>query len=90
MIINKSGTVIRLHVEDIKETKNRATQGTKVIELKKRGDSIAHVCVVPRSDEEEETPAEMESVEQKELEVDAPAPDTQAEVQGEFDFENNN
>ncbi len=54
MIINKSGTVIRLHVDDIKETKNRATQGTKVIELKKRGDSIAHVCVVPRSDEEDE------------------------------------
>ncbi len=54
MIINKSGTAIRLHVEDIKETKNRATQGTKVIELKKRGDSIAHVCVVPRSEEEEE------------------------------------
>ncbi len=53
MIINKSGTVIRLHVDDIKETKNRATQGTKVIELKKRGDSIAHVCVVPRADEEE-------------------------------------
>ncbi len=58
MIINKSGTVIRLHVDDIKETKNRATQGTKVIELKKRGDSIAHVCVVPRADEEdEESPA---------------------------------
>ena len=54
MIINKSGTVIRLHVDDIKETKNRATQGTKVIELKKRGDSIAHVCVVPRADDEEE------------------------------------
>ncbi len=57
MIINKSGTVIRLHVDDIKETKNRATQGTKVIELKKRGDSIAHVCVVPRADEEEEETA---------------------------------
>jgi DNA gyrase subunit A len=53
MIINKSGTVIRLHVDDIKETKNRATQGTKVIELKKRGDSIAHVCVVPRADEDD-------------------------------------
>ena len=53
MIINKSGTVIRLHVNDIKETKNRATQGTKVIELKKRNDQISHVCVVPRDDEEE-------------------------------------
>ena len=66
MIINKSGTVIRLHVDDIKETKNRATQGTKVIELKKRGDSIAHVCVVPRSEDEDET----ELVEQTEQVVE--------------------
>ena len=55
MIINKSGTTIRLHAEDLKETKNRVTQGTKVIELKKRNDSISHVCVVPR-DEEEDLP----------------------------------
>ncbi|MBR5467208.1 MAG: DNA gyrase subunit A [Bacteroidaceae bacterium] len=60
MIINKSGTVIRLHVDDIKETKNRATQGTKVIELKKRGDSIAHVCVVPRAEDEENGTSENE------------------------------
>ena len=55
MIINKSGITIRMHVDVIKETKNRATQGTKVIELKKRNDSISHVCVVPRSDDEDET-----------------------------------
>ncbi len=54
MIINKSGTTIRLHVEDLKETKNRVAQGTKVIELKKRNDTISHVCVVPRDDEEED------------------------------------
>ena len=58
MIINKSGNAIRLHIDSLKETKNRATQGTKVIELKKRNDSISHVCVVPRSDDEEETPQE--------------------------------
>ncbi len=57
MIINKSGTAIRIHVEDVKETKGRNTQGTKVIELKKRNDAISNVCVVPR-EEEEETPAE--------------------------------
>ena len=55
MIINKSGTTIRLHADVIKETKNRVTQGTKVIELKKRNDVISHLSVVPRSDEEEET-----------------------------------
>ena len=37
----------------IKETKNRVTQGTKVIELKKRNDQISHVCIVPREDDEE-------------------------------------
>ena len=59
MIINKSGTTIRLHVEDIRNL-GRNTQGTKVIELKKRNDTISHVCVVPR-DEEAEDVQEAES-----------------------------
>ena len=54
MIINKSGTTIRLHADDIKTTKSRVTQGVKVIELKKRNDVISHLSVVPRADEEEE------------------------------------
>ena len=54
MIINKSGTTIRLHADDIKTTKSRVTQGVKVIELKKRNDVISHLSVVPREDEEEE------------------------------------
>ena len=61
MIINKSGTTIRLHAEDIKETKSRVTQGTKVIELKKRNDVISHLCVVPRSEEEEKPEGEADS-----------------------------
>ena len=58
MIINKSGTTIRLHADVIKETKNRVTQGTKVIELKKRNDVISHLSVVPRAEDEtsEESP----------------------------------
>jgi DNA gyrase subunit A len=76
-------------VDDIKETKNRATQGTKVIELKKRGDSIAHVCVVPRSEEEEEI-----SEEAVETPAEAPVQESESksqnEVQGEFDFDNTN
>ena len=55
MIINKSGTTIRLHADVIKETKSRVTQGTKVIELKKRNDVISHLSVVPRADDEPET-----------------------------------
>ena len=58
MIINKSGTTIRLHADVIKETKSRVAQGTKVIELKKRNDSIGHLCIVPRAEEEEESNSE--------------------------------
>ena len=54
MIINKSGITIRLHADDIKTTKNRVTQGVKVIELKKRNDVISHLSVVPRAEDEEE------------------------------------
>ncbi|MBP5393317.1 MAG: DNA gyrase subunit A [Bacteroidaceae bacterium] len=52
MIINKSGTTLRLHADVIKETKNRVTQGTKVIEIKKRNDVISHLSVVPRAEDE--------------------------------------
>ena len=94
MIINKSGTVIRLHVDDIKETKNRATQGTKLIELKKRGDSIAHVCVVPRSDEEEETAQETENNAtqsiQEEPSFEQATSESKDSIQGEFDFNETN
>ena len=53
MIINKSGTTIRLHADSITTTKSRIAQGTKVIELKKRNDVISHLSVVPRSEDEE-------------------------------------
>ena len=58
MIINKSGTTIRLHADVIKETKSRVTQGTKVIELKKRNDVISHLSVVPRAEDEPEPTTE--------------------------------
>ncbi len=59
MIINKSGTTIRMHIDAI-SNQGRNTQGTKLIELKKRKDQISHVCVVPRADEEPETTSEEE------------------------------
>ena len=67
MIINKSGTTIRLHADDIKTTKSRVTQGVKVIELKKRNDVISHLSVVPRADEEEENAEVPESSETENL-----------------------
>ena len=76
MIINKSGTTIRLHADNIKVTKTRVAQGVKVIELKKRNDVISHLSVVPRADdEEEEMPAEGEVPEDGQT----PSPETPAQ-----------
>ena len=52
MIINKSGIVIRLAVEDLR-VMGRATQGVKLINLKGK-DTIAAVAKVEKSEEEEE------------------------------------
>ena len=52
MIINKSGVVLRIHVADIR-VMGRATQGVRIINLEKRGDSIASVCCVDADPEEE-------------------------------------
>lgn len=60
MIINKSGIAIRFAISDAGDTKGRNTQGVKLIELKKRNESIASVCVVPHEDEEQETDPETE------------------------------
>jgi len=53
MIINKSGIAIRLPLADIR-VMGRATQGVRLINLEKRSDEIASVCVV-MSDKEEES-----------------------------------
>ena len=53
MIINKSGIAIRFAIADTGGEKGRNTQGVKLIELKKRGEAIASVCVVPHEDVEE-------------------------------------
>lgn len=54
MIINKSGIAIRFAIADAGNEKGRNTQGVKLIELKKRNESIASVCVVPHEDVEED------------------------------------
>ena len=45
MIINKSGVVIRMKVEELR-TMGRATQGVRLINLEKRNDHIASICKV--------------------------------------------
>jgi DNA gyrase subunit A len=52
MIINKSGVLIRLKVADVR-VMGRATQGVRLINLTKKNDSIASVCKVMSSQEED-------------------------------------
>jgi DNA gyrase subunit A len=52
MIINKSGVAIRMGVEDIR-TMGRATQGVRLIKLRKN-DKIASVAVTGKSEDEED------------------------------------
>ena len=51
VIINQSGITLRLKVADVR-VMGRATQGVKLIDLTKRGDSIASVCKVDSDPEE--------------------------------------
>lgn len=60
MIINKSGIVLRLEVATLSVI-GRASQGVKLINLGKRNDQIASVCVVDSEAEETEEPAVGES-----------------------------
>lgn len=53
MIINQSGVALRVPVADIR-VMGRATQGVKLIDLGKRGDTIASVCKVDAEPEEVE------------------------------------
>lgn len=65
MIINESGVTLRLPVADIR-VMGRATQGVKLIDLSKRGDTIASVCKVDSQPEEElENELEAESEENR-------------------------
>lgn len=60
MIINQSGITLRLPVDTLR-LQGRNTQGVKLIDLSKRGDTIASVCVVdsdPTEEVEEEVEAE--------------------------------
>ena len=51
VIINKSGITLRMSVANIR-VMGRATQGVKLIDLNKRGDTIASVCKVDSDPEE--------------------------------------
>jgi DNA gyrase subunit A len=74
MIINKSGITIRLAVSDLR-VMGRATQGVRLINLSKKGDSIAAVAKVNAAGEEDLI-ADENAVEvvgnQKEAQIETP------------------
>ena len=51
MLITKSGTAIRMPMDDIR-VMGRATQGVKLIELQKRNDTLMFGCTVPKEEQE--------------------------------------
>ena len=78
MIINKSGVLIRLKVAEVR-VMGRATQGFRLINLTKKNDSIASVCKVQSSNDEE--------VDAEELVNDATVSDVSTDVTPVVDFE---
>ena len=74
MIINQSGVALRLPVKSIR-VMGRATQGVKLIDLGKRGDTIASVCKVQSDPEAEPTE---EDAENNEALAEGPVEDAQA------------
>ena len=80
MIINKSGTTIRLKLKDVR-VQGRATQGSLLINLEKRGDTISSVCQVPTEEEEQTEELNAETPEEvSDMTTDAPVvPGTPAE-----------
>ncbi|NDH77336.1 MAG: DNA gyrase subunit A [Flavobacteriia bacterium] len=70
MIITKKGTMIRMGVDTLR-VMGRATQGVRLITLRK-GDEIASIAKVPASEEEEDEVMDVEGVENT-VDGDAPA-----------------
>lgn len=66
MIINKSGILIRLNVDEVR-VMGRATQGVRLINLTKKNDTIASVCKVQRSREEEDLNDDEDIIDENEV-----------------------
>jgi len=70
MIINKSGILIRLKVADVR-VMGRNTQGVRLINLTKKNDTIASVCKVQHTEDEDDI-EEAEIATEASAESDAP------------------
>ena len=71
VIINQSGITLRLPVADTR-VMGRNTQGVKLIDLTKRGDTIASVCKVPAEEAEENPQPEETDAERRDDSVELP------------------
>lgn len=88
VIINRSGTLIRIRVADIKIA-GRNTQGVRLINLERRGDEIASVCPVPTDPEEETNAIDGEELpEAPDTDVDDADVDNEEIVDDEAENEN--
>lgn len=76
MIINQSGVTLRLPVASVR-VMGRATQGVKLIELAKRGDTIASVCKVDSEPEEEEIEEQTAEISTENVHADVPEDTTE-------------
>lgn len=95
MIINKSGTAIRISIAGIR-VMGRATQGVKLIDIMKRKDEISSICSVISEQEEEQAVEDAEAKQEEaegEMQESVITPETD-EAEGDelspADDENNN
>ena len=58
LLVTQSGILIRIPVDTIKETANRATQGIIVMRFKEEGDRVISLALTDHEEEPEETGAE--------------------------------
>ena len=65
LLVTQSGILIRTHVDTIKETANRATQGVIVMRFKEEGDRVISLALAEREEEELQS-AEMQNAESDE------------------------
>ncbi len=79
MIINRSGVAIRLSLDELR-VMGRATQGVRLIDLKKRGDVISSVCQVPRSEEDDTEGSDATPADGDSAEASAPADGNSADA----------
>ncbi len=77
MIINKSGITLRLKLSEVR-VMGRATQGVKLINLDKRGDTISSVCQVPKEEDKDDPSPEDGEIPATDAPAGADAPATDA------------